>query len=95
MCISTCVDKTPPMTTRPRNASQQVLTKPLHAFEDKKMYHNSCLPNRSQAREDTKCISQCVKQTPLMPAETQKLSQRVLAKTLPCQPGHKINLNMY
>ena len=60
-----------------------------------KMYHNSCLPNRSQAREDTKCISKCVKQIHLMPAETQKISQRVLAKPLPCQLGHKINLNIY
>jgi hypothetical protein len=53
MCISTCVDKTPPMPTRPRNASQHVLTKPLLAFEDTKcittrVYQTDPKPERTQ-----------------------------------------------
>ena len=83
-CISTCVDQTPPMTARTQNASQHVLTKRLPCQRGNKTYLNMCWPNLSNDSEDTKYISSCVDQTPLMPARSQNVSQHLLTKILPC-----------
>ena len=75
-CISTCVEKTPPMAA------------------GEKINHNLCWPNPSHACEYQKCIPTSDVQTHLMPVRTEKLSQNVLSKQIPCQRGHKIYLNM-
>jgi hypothetical protein len=58
------------------------------------MYLNMCWPNPSHASEDVKSISTCVDETPPIPARTPNASQLVLIKTLPCQWGLKMYLNI-
>ena len=53
---------------------------------------NICWPNPSS--EHTKCISTYVDQTSLMLAWTLNASQHVLNKPRPCQPKHKMYLNL-
>ena len=55
---------------------------------------NMCWPNPSSVSEHTKCISTYVDQTSLMLAWTLNASQHVLNKPRPCQPKHKMYLNL-
>jgi len=73
------------MPERTKNASQHVLVKPISCQQRHGIHLNTCRPNRSHAREELKCISTSVDQTPPMSARTQNVSQCVLRKPIPCQ----------
>ena len=95
-CISTCVEKTPPITKRTQIVSLHVLTKHFPCQRGQKMYFNSCWRNPSHVSEDTnyistlvekniaseetKYISTCVDQTHSMSTRTQNANQHKLTK---------------
>ena len=91
-CIWTHVNQSHPMRAKTQNVSEFVLTKPLRCQHGHKMYRNSCWPNPSQAREDTKCISSCFDQMPPMPGNAHK---RCVELNITCQRGRKLHLNMF
>ena len=93
-CISTCIDKTPPMPARTQYLSQHVLAKPFPRQRGHNMHFNMCWPNASHVSEDTKWISTCVGQMPPMSARTQNAPEHVLTKPIPSQLGINIHLNM-
>ena len=57
---------------RTKNASHQVLTKPLPCQQGYTIYLNLCWPNPSYVSEDTKYISTCVDQINPVPEEEKK-----------------------
>ena len=85
---------TPPMPARTQNASRHVLTKLIQCQRGQSQYLNMSRPNITHSSLDTKCISTCVDQTNPIPDRTEKASQHVLTKPIPCQLGHKIYLNL-
>jgi hypothetical protein len=56
------------------------------------MHLNMYRPNPFYASEDTKCISTSFDK-PIPRQEKKKVSQPVLTKTIPCQWGHKMDIN--
>ena len=70
-CISTCIGKTPPGSTRTDNASQHVFNKSIPCQRGHKIYPNLCRPNSIHASEDIRCISTCLDQTAPIPERIQ------------------------
>ena len=59
-CISSCVDRTPHMPTRTKNASELVMTKTHHKSARTNIYLNLCYPNHSHDSNETNCIRTCI-----------------------------------
>ena len=78
-----------------QNVSEHVFIKFLLCQRGNKMHPNMCWPNPSHASKDWKNISTCVQKIRPMKSMTQNSFQHVLTKTLSCQQGHKIHLNMF
>ena len=69
-----------------------MLTKNLPCERGLKIYLSICGP--SHATEDKTCISTNVEQAPPMPARTLVVSQYVWTKSIQCQLGRKMHLNL-
>ena len=82
------------MPARTKNSSQHVLNNSLICQRGHKLNLNMCWTNPANTNKGTKCISPWFDKNPQMPARTQNSSQHVLNKTLKCQRGHKMYLNL-
>ena len=78
---------------RTHKVSQHVLIKSLPCLRVHKMQLKMCWPNLSYASKDKIHLDICWPNTS-MPARKENLSQHVLNKSLICQRGQKLNLNM-
>ena len=78
-----------------QNLSEHAFIKSLLCQRGHKMHPNMCWLNPSHASKDWKYILTCVQKIRPTKSMTQNAFQHVLTKTLSCQQGHKIHLNMF